>query len=776
MSDKVPEQGVPSGSKDRTAKDEWVRVSLGEDPVRLRSKVTSIGGHRAPPPQWQSAKPSQEQRSRGPKLGQERDLEGKFNKHLGDEMDTIQLIRGLKPASKAAETAASQMETALGEMAKAAKSKDFGTADAKLTEALQFGLTVSDERVKAKTEFDKTFWPLQEKLNTACAHTKGLTGIAPSVGTAEDVASKAATAAENAVDDDDYALASVKLGEFTTAMNLLDTAHKNGADALDQEVTKKIGRLARRAEGLEGTALSGEATTAKQAVTKARQTQTNANKESAHSARLAALAGVRDDVDEADAAAQLALKTKANKGAADGLVEIRKAAGQAVAALVEGDAKTALSDRLKEWDKQRKACDEETDQGKKKIALAKCDKDARKIMADAAAAGITAAKDKAVNDANAAVGGEVPALILATRNAIAALTNGDVKTGLSGEANTWEQNYDLWAPHPDPTPGRADALLQHLTFWPGLLEKALKAAAEEKRQEAFKQALKKRFGLEITVPSGMSNTNFDQFYDMMDRLPVQQTSQDRLKKLVYDKDSKGAAFWPGGTGRIDMGNFGATETWNYKNPTTGVTEPMTAFSINTLHEIGHSVDDKYGIMAKHGNSTGCAGWKAETLNSVIAAFLKDLKASGGSTLTTADNVLRGLLNTALTKGAVTDPTTKITSVADMEDSAKPGTMGDPEWQIVKAQLKRAVTIRSANWPWGSGKAVVLEGRAYHESYSGKWVSYDPTKRAGTEVRDYQFRAPGEWFAELYAYTWYNKVKAPSGVDKAVTKYMYSAKH
>jgi hypothetical protein len=43
------------------------------------------------------------------------------------------------------------------------------------------------------------------------------------------------------------------------------------------------------------------------------------------------------------------------------------------------------------------------------------------------------------------------------------------------------------------------------------------------------------------------------------------------------------------------------------------------------------------------------------------------------------------------------------------------------------------------------------------------------------VRDYQFRSPAEWFAELYAYTWYNKKKAPTGVDKAVTKYMFSAK-
>lgn len=761
-------------SGDRVKKDEWVRATLGTDPVRLR-RGAIIGAHRAPP-QWVSAKPTQDAPEGKPKIGEERDLEGKFLKQLNESMNALQIARSLKPASKKAETAATAMEQSLADMHKAIKEKDFVTAGNKLDEALRHGETVSDERVKAKKLFDDAFYPLQEQLNASLERTKDLKGIAAGVGVAEQTARDAAAAAEQAAGENDYALADEKLKLFDTAMTELGTAYKAAADALDKEVTKKLGRLKRRAEGLEGTTLTTEAAAATDAANEVEQAQKNANSATPQEARLAALVAARDKADEADAAAQLALKTKFNTSAANGLAEIRKAAGTAVAGLTDGDPKTGLLDRLKEWDKQKRACDDEKDLGKQKTALATLDSDARRIMADASALEIAAKKNKAVNDARSAgdLDGEVRALIAAAKNAIAALTNGDAKTALEKEAEASEEHYDDWFGDP-PSDQRTDQLSTHPPYWPELLERALKAAAEEKRQAAFKAALEQRFGLTITIPPAMENTHFDQFYDMMDRLPIQQTSQSSLKELTYDKSSSGAAFWPGGPGKVEMGNFGAAETWDYKNPVTGATEPMTAFSINSLHEIGHAVDEKYGIMAKNSKNPGCGKWEDETLDSVIKAFIKDLKATAGNALTADDPTLTMLFDNALTKAAIVAPSTNRSSVKDTDDSEKPGTMGDPEWQIVKGYLNKAVQIREDNWPWGTGKEVTLDGRAYHESYSGSWVSYDPTARTGTEVRDYQFRSPAEWFAELYAYTWFKKMKAPAGVDKSVTKYMYSAK-
>ena len=49
----------------------------------------------------------------------------------------------------------------------------------------------------------------------------------------------------------------------------------------------------------------------------------------------------------------------------------------------------------------------------------------------------------------------------------------------------------------------------------------------------------------------------------------------------------------------------------------------------------------------------------------------------------------------------------------------------------------------------SAKITLKDGRIYHEAYKRVWVSYLAKARAQA-ITGYQFRAPGEWFAELYA--------------------------
>lgn len=54
--------------------------------------------------------------------------------------------------------------------------------------------------------------------------------------------------------------------------------------------------------------------------------------------------------------------------------------------------------------------------------------------------------------------------------------------------------------------------------------------------------------------------------------------------------------------------------------------------------------------------------------------------------------------------------------------------------------------------WGGDAAAQkysVGGRIYQESYPDKWWSYSLAAR-GTAVSEYQFRAPGEWFAEAYS--------------------------
>jgi hypothetical protein len=55
------------------------------------------------------------------------------------------------------------------------------------------------------------------------------------------------------------------------------------------------------------------------------------------------------------------------------------------------------------------------------------------------------------------------------------------------------------------------------------------------------------------------------------------------------------------------------------------------------------------------------------------------------------------------------------------------------------------------WKTGDGfkAAMDKDGRVYQEAYASKWWSYDSKART-RKVSDYQFRAPQEWFAEIYA--------------------------
>lgn len=54
------------------------------------------------------------------------------------------------------------------------------------------------------------------------------------------------------------------------------------------------------------------------------------------------------------------------------------------------------------------------------------------------------------------------------------------------------------------------------------------------------------------------------------------------------------------------------------------------------------------------------------------------------------------------------------------------------------------------WEKGEGAAkYALGGRVYQEAYSGDWNSYELSAR-GRRVTNYQFRAPGEWFADAYS--------------------------
>ncbi len=77
-------------------------------------------------------------------------------------------------------------------------------------------------------------------------------------------------------------------------------------------------------------------------------------------------------------------------------------------------------------------------------------------------------------------------------------------------------------------------------------------------------------------------------------------------------------------------------------------------------------------------------------------------------------------------------------------------------------------------PWDNDlSAVKIAGLpAAHQAYDNNKLWWRYSARAATNVSDYQWRAPAEWFAEIYAISWFRKVEPPSPVPQELRSYLF----
>ena len=95
--------------------------------------------------------------------------------------------------------------------------------------------------------------------------------------------------------------------------------------------------------------------------------------------------------------------------------------------------------------------------------------------------------------------------------------------------------------------------------------------------------------------------------------------------------------------------------------------------------------------------------------------------------------------------------------------ADPDHIPPPRRGNKKDAIEWCQAILNENQLWGKGAECAkraIGGRVYHEAYpsgDNQWVSYNLDARK-QGITGYQFRAPGEWFAELYAAYYSGKLK------------------
>jgi len=167
-------------------------------------------------------------------------------------------------------------------------------------------------------------------------------------------------------------------------------------------------------------------------------------------------------------------------------------------------------------------------------------------------------------------------------------------------------------------------------------------------------------------------------------------------------------------------------------PRDGVSMNQSYFDWTTLHEIAHAIDDRKSFMASRGDKAEYGGWIV--YGSDVAPIAHAAAAHFNFNTPEAIKYIKALMQGA----ASSRPTEK-----------PPAPAGRSDWDAVRQKVEGWVdSVRVGNKPW-NGLPQDLNGRIYHEAYGNSWVSYLKASRS-QGIKGYQFRAPGEWFSELYA--------------------------
>ncbi|MES2637827.1 MAG: hypothetical protein V4850_00025 [Myxococcota bacterium] len=306
------------------------------------------------------------------------------------------------------------------------------------------------------------------------------------------------------------------------------------------------------------------------------------------------------------------------------------------------------------------------------------------------------------------------------------------------------------------------ARLVELPNGPALLDQMVTdigTSAKTDELKAFvRGAVEARFGCKL---EGEHTTrSLPRLYRVLSMVPETHTATNArlatIKRTKTGVTASSGSYEKGvGVLKLDVRKTG----WNADQTTIGQTGragKVKAFDHVTLHELGHAVDDHRSFMAGKVGNPDYGAWRAETPASIAVVIDVGLAfAAAPEVSTLSEAVRRELLERALRAN---------------EDGAKTLAGGAEAWKRLEkhAAIKRCRDIRLAGesglWKKGDAgaAAVAIGGRVYVQAYAERWCSYALAAR-GEKVTDYQFRAEGEWFAEIYTAYYLGKLNESGAV-------------
>ena len=291
------------------------------------------------------------------------------------------------------------------------------------------------------------------------------------------------------------------------------------------------------------------------------------------------------------------------------------------------------------------------------------------------------------------------------------------------------------------------------------LDAMISGLEEDAKRSVLRVAFEARYGVRLDIytytkaskthnldliDGGKIGPNIKRFYEIMSNLPPGDTTGNDSMLIWSDKQADGSKYRS--RQKEVVMNEGQDEFSGYygfgrdfevggqdEDCKPVDMEPVNRFSWNTLHEVGHAVDDKHSFMKTYQSGAKYGGWIVH--GSDYGAVAKVFADHYGYDQVYVEQIMRRAPNPAI------------------PDIPSGKAITPEEWEKTRIAVTNHVKMAYASVkPWTSNShasRIEINKRVYQESYPDWWISYaaDARKQGMT---GYQFRAPGEWFSELYA--------------------------
>jgi hypothetical protein len=287
------------------------------------------------------------------------------------------------------------------------------------------------------------------------------------------------------------------------------------------------------------------------------------------------------------------------------------------------------------------------------------------------------------------------------------------------------------------------------------LDEVVAALPTSVPESVIAQLAQERFGVTFDLAAGSPGTaSVKQIYGMLAKVPEHVVGNPSLKTIrptarpggsklggQYIAEQETAEIY--GRPGADKQKFGAERDKAEKKPQLPADVEESCLPANTdavetmdwtaLHEIGHSLDDANNFMRSKGGDDEYGGWieygaKIEPIAGAVAAWAHFDKSAAQK---------RYVVDLILANQPQVPP-----APAGLEKEAKNALAEVQRWH-------KTATTPEVWKDEAASKSMCIGERIYQMPYPDEWVSYKvAARRRG--LTGFQFKAPGEWFAELYA--------------------------